>query len=93
MIKCTYTSVWGESDDVVTDCMFDVATGAILPEISYADPKGGLIREYITLPNGNVFDVCPECRDFVMKTFMGDRADLSYGEITVCRDKDCINAQ
>jgi hypothetical protein len=87
-IICTYTAVWSDMS-IETDCTYDPATGEVTPEMSNAQPEGCLEREYIILPDGDELNVCTTCHSYVTKKVMGDRADLSYGEIERCSDPDC----
>lgn len=90
MIKCEFTSVWDDGSVVTTPCEYDPETGRTDPEVSKAEPPQGVpVREYITLPDGDELDVCPDCHEYVLKTVVGDRADLSYGEYKECPNPDC----
>jgi len=62
------------------------------------DPKTGRLgydnspvikRRYFEDRDGEVYEACPCCGDYILKTVVGDRADLSYGEYQVCPDKEC----
>lgn len=91
MVKCEFSSVWNGGDEVVTtDCMYDPKTGYVEPEISTEEPPIGVLdREYITLDNDEEKEVCPDCHEYVLKTVVGDRSDLSYGEMEECPNEDC----
>jgi hypothetical protein len=52
-------------------------------------PTGVPIREYITLESEEELDVCLDCHEYVLRTVVGDRADLSYGEMKECPNPDC----
>lgn len=80
MIKCTFTSVWDDGSQIMTPCKYDAKTGEIFPETTDFCPKGSLVREYITLPDGSDLEVCTVCHEFVMKKVMG---------IPVCSDPNC----
>jgi hypothetical protein len=88
--KCSFTSEWDDGSIVTTDCIYNETTGEVTPAVSKGQiPTGSLIDEYITLNNGDEIPVCPDCHSYVMKTVVGDRRDLSYGEYKVCSDPDC----
>ena len=90
MTKCTFTSIWDDDSEVTTNCLYDEKTGAVSPEVSRGRiPTGMVEMEYITLSDGTELEVCHYCHEYVMKTTVGNRADLSYGEITQCSNKDC----
>ena len=87
-IKCSFTSSWTKSS-IIIPCVFNSETGEVHPEMSPVKPKGSLEKEFITLPDGDEREVCPTCHEYILKTVMGDRADLSYGEIKVCSNPNC----
>ena len=90
LIKCSFTSVWDDGSVVTTPCTYNPETGQTNPEVSNGTiPTGMVEREYITLDDGEEVEVCHDCHDYVMKTVMGDRADLSYGEYNECSDPEC----
>lgn len=90
LIKCEFTSVWDDGSVVTTPCVYDDATGQTDPEVSKGPvPTGLVLREYITLDNGDELEVCHDCHEYVLRTVVGDRADLSYGEYKECPNPDC----
>jgi hypothetical protein len=86
--QCSFTSVWDSGSEITTPATYDPKTGEIFPEYSNADPDGCLEREFITLDDEEI-EVCPDCHGFTMRVVIGDRADLSYGDIDECRNPDC----
>jgi hypothetical protein len=88
-VKCNFTSVWGDGSEIVTPCVYNPKTGEVDAEKVDENPDGGLTREFITLPNGEEKEVCKFCHGFVLKTVVGDHADLSFGESEECSDPDC----
>ena len=93
IIKCTFTSVWSESDDVVTDATYDPNTGEVSAEQSKKRVKGCLVREYITLPDEEEMEVCMDCHEYVVKTVMNSGSSHSYNEETVCSNPECDSNQ
>lgn len=87
-IKCSFTSVWDDAT-ITTPATYYPSTGEVSAECSDAAPEGSLEREYITLPEEEEFGVCTTCHSYVLKTVVGDRADMSYGEYQECSDPDC----
>jgi hypothetical protein len=88
--QVSFTSVWDDGSEITTPGTYDPETGEVTGEVSKSlPPKGTLIREFITLPDGDEKDVCMECHSYVLKTVVGERADLSYGEYQTCSDTDC----
>jgi len=85
--------MWDDGSVVVTPATYDPETGEVTAESADVDPEGCLEREFITLKDEEEIEVCPDCHSYTMKTVVGDRADLSYGEMQVCRDSDCDSNQ
>ena len=81
---CTFTSVWDDGQTVVTPAEYDEATGEVTAATASEAPYAALVREFITLPDGETRDVCPECHEYVLRTAVGEREELSYGEYTEC---------
>jgi len=88
-MNCTYTSEWDNGSVVETPCEYDPLTGEVDPETADVDIDAGLVREFITLPDGEELEVCPNCHFFILKTVVGDRHDESYGEYKECSNPDC----
>ena len=89
-IACSFTSEWDDGSIVTTDCFYNEETGEVEPEVSKGVvPTGMVLKEYITLEDGEEITVCPDCHGYVLKTIVGDQADLSYGEAQECSDKNC----
>lgn len=88
-INCEFTSVWDDGSSITTHCVYVPDTGEVFPNTSKTIPNRNLIREFITLKSGDETTVCPECHEYIMKTVIGDRADLSYGEYLKCMNPDC----
>jgi len=89
-IKCTFTSEWDDGSIVTTPCVYDDVTGQTDPEVSNGPvPTGMVLREYITLPDGDELEVCHDCHEYVLRPVVGERADLSYGEYQECLNPDC----
>jgi hypothetical protein len=87
-IKGKFVSVWSEGQ-VETPCTLDTDTGELNPDVADTWDMGTLEREYFEDDAGNEYTVCPTCHEYITKKVMGDRADLSYGEIDVCSNSNC----
>lgn len=91
-MKCEFTSVWDDGSVVTTPCEYNPDTGEVEPEVSKDTvPTGSLLREFIALEDGENIEVCMDCHSYTLKTVVGDRADLSYGEYEECRNPECID--
>ena len=88
LITCEFTSIWDDGSEITTPCTYDPKTGEVFPKSSKSAPEGCMVREYITLPDEEL-EVCTNCHGYVLKSVIGDRADLSYGEYTECPNPDC----
>lgn len=68
MIKGTFTSVWESEGLIETDAELDFSTGEIFAESVDVDIDNDFLDcEYFTDSEGNVYDVCPECHNFILK--------------------------
>jgi hypothetical protein len=94
LIKCTFTSIWDDDSIVTTPCTLIPETGEVNPEVSTGPiPSGCLKREFISFINGDEHEVCPTCHSYILKTVVGDRADLSFGESQECSDPNCSDEE
>jgi len=89
LVPCKFTSVWDNGAELTTDATYNPGTGHVEAKSVDGDPGSDvLVREYITA--GDIeLDVCHDCHEYVVETVMGNRADLSYGEIIQCKNPDC----
>ncbi len=86
-----YTSIWSCGAEINSTAEYDPITGELDVEISNSMPDDSSIlkREYITLPDEEEIEVCTDCHAFTMGVVVGDNADFSYGQTSVCRNPDC----
>ena len=91
-IKGVFVSVWDDGTEIRTNATLDEETGHIEAEQS-DDPcdHGSLVREYFEDEDGNEYEVCPDCHEYIMKTVMIDGIGQCLDECRVCSDPDCIN--
>ena len=91
-IEGTFVSVWDDGTEIRTNATLDEETGHIEAEQS-DDPcdHGSLVREYFEDEDGEEYEVCPECHEYIMKTVMLDGIGQCLDECRVCSDPDCIN--
>ena len=65
----TFTSEWDDGLVITTPVFeYDPETGYVEAATVDCDPEGCLVREYVTLENGEELDVCRECHEYVLKT-------------------------
>ena len=87
-MKGTFISNWSEGK-VITACTLNKRSGELSPDTVDVQDLGTLESEKFIADNGDEFDVCPDCHEYILKTVVGDRADQSYGEYQVCSNPDC----
>lgn len=91
-IEGTFVSVWDDGTEIRTNATLDEETGHIDIEISEDDEyHGSLVREYFEDEDGEEYEVCPECHEYIMKTVMKDSIGSCIEECRVCSDSFCIN--
>lgn len=87
-IKGSFVSVWADGSIIHTSCELNPKTGELFPKIVDTGEHGSLEREYFETPNEEM-EVCITCHEFILKTVIGNRSDLSYGEYRECSNPDC----
>ena len=91
MKKGTFTSVW-DGIEITTPAELDLETGEInILETVNADGLEILDEEFFTDEDGKNYNVCPECHEFITKTFMVEGTGKTLHEITGCSNPDCEN--
>ena len=90
-MKVKFTSVWDNDAEITTDAEYDSEGGEITVDTSDSDPgkDACLVREYITLPDGDEIEVCDTCHEYTMHGIMTSGQGHSYNEVQVCRNPDC----
>lgn len=84
--KGTFTSIWDDGTVIETALIeYDEKTGRVQADISDYDPNGSLVREFITLPNGDDIDVCTKCHTYTLRSVMvEDETGKGLHEEQVC---------
>lgn len=84
----TFVSVWDLGEECRSSCRFAPKTGEILYVADSEQlPEGACLREYIEDANGDEYDVCPDCHDWVLDTktnLSGDGDVEEYFECPSC---------
>lgn len=88
--KGTFTSIWDDGTVIETALIeYDEKTGRVQADISDYDPNGSLVREFITLPNGDDIDVCTKCHAHTLRPVMvEDETGNGLHEEHVCPECD-----
>lgn len=88
MINCTFTSVW-EDMSVTSSNVYNPETGEVITDTVDVNPTGSLVREYITLPDGDELEVCSTCHEYVMRKVMVEGVGKQLEEATICANDEC----
>lgn len=89
--KGTFTSVWDDGDtEISTFCTLNTETGELIAESIEDDSVDNLDREYFTDEEGNDYDVCPECHEYILKTVINEGVGKQLFEEIVCSNSDCV---
>ena len=87
--KGNFRSVWDEGI-IITPATLDTETG-------YVDAKSvesnfdHLIDEHFESEDGDEFEVCDTCHEYILKTVMVDGIGSCLDEIQVCSNPECDN--
>jgi hypothetical protein len=90
MIKGQFTSVWSNGS-VTTSCTLNPSTGELSPEVvEETEDLGCLEREFFQTPDGEEYEVCPICHEFITKIAMiPDATGIGIHESPVCSNPEC----
>lgn len=90
MIKGKFISVWDEGI-VTTNATLDPQTGHIDAESVEVGDLGNLIEELFEDENGDEYNVCPECHEYILKCVMEDNPhnNTVLDEVERCSDVNC----
>ena len=84
MKRGTFTSVWDDGVEILSLAELDEETGEVIVlEI--------LMEETFTDTEGKVYNICPTCHAFILRTEMYDGIGKSLYEREGCTDPDCDN--
>jgi hypothetical protein len=90
MIKTgTFTSVWDGDTEITTPAVLDTETGEVTAKAVEADDVDILDKEYFTDEDGNEYEVCPECHEYILVTSMEDGIGHDLDELKRCKNSDC----
>lgn len=92
MKKGTFTSVWDDGVEISSPAELDEETGEVIV-LETADVNGLEILEEETFTDteGKVYNICPTCHAFILRTEMYDGIGKSLYEREGCTDPDCDN--
>jgi hypothetical protein len=89
LFKGTFTSVWSEGT-VTTSCMLNYKLGSLSPETADVGDMGTLVSEKFVTTEGDEYEVCPVCHEYILKGKMfNDATGNGQHEKMVCADPNC----
>jgi hypothetical protein len=92
IIKGIFTSIWDGGTEVETDGTLDTDTGSIDTEQVDVDVET-LDEEYFTDENGKMYEVCPECHEYITKVVVIEGVGKHLTDHKVCTNPDCDNSE
>ena len=87
--KGTFTSVWDNDVEISTPAELDTETGEVSAESVDAGDVDILEEEYFTDEDGEEYEVCPECHEYIIVTSMEDGIGHTLNEVKRCKNPDC----
>lgn len=88
-IKGQFTSDWDQGM-VSTNCTLDLNTGELFPEMVDTGDMGSLISEKFEGENGDEYEVCSYCHEYILKGKMfDDKVGNGQHEEQVCANPHC----
>jgi hypothetical protein len=93
ILKGTFTSVWDNDVEITTAAELDTETGEVTTEPVDADDVDILEEEYFTDTEGNQYEVCTECHEYIKVTSMEPGIGHNLDEIKRCKNPDCESNQ
>jgi hypothetical protein len=91
----TFTSVWDDGFEVVTNAELDEETGEVTADCVDTDDLDLdiLDREYFTDVEGVEHEVCTECHEYIMRDKMieGEGNGIDYDGQQICSNPYCFS--
>lgn len=93
-MKAKFVSVWAMGD-FETDCEVDLETGFIsnIGQDDGTEDRGCLIREFVRTEDGEEYDVCEDCHEYILQSVMVDDQFKNYTEEFQCKNPMCDSNQ
>lgn len=89
ILKGSFISVW-EEGTVQTEGTLNLDTGEVTCKSVNTPDLGCLQREYFEDKDGNEYEVCKECHEYILKTIMlPDPVGIGIAEYEECSNPDC----
>jgi hypothetical protein len=94
-MKGTFVSVWDSGEEIRTPAELDTETGEVTTESVQANDVETLVNEYFESSEfsngGGIFEICPECHEYILKDVMNEGIGKTLYEVQVCTNPDCEN--
>ena len=88
-LKGSFYSVW-EHGTVQTEGSLNTDTGEVTCNSVESEDLGSLEREYFEDKEGNDYEVCMTCHEYILKTVMNpDIVGKGLSEVKVCPNLNC----
>jgi hypothetical protein len=87
----TFTSIW-DNGTITTPATLDTETGEISTNaVDAPDDLGTLDEEWFEDEEGEQYDICPECHEYIIHTCMEPDEHISHqlNEVKRCKDPNC----
>ena len=84
----SFISVW-EEGTIQTEGTLDIETGEVTCKSVNTPDLGCLEREYFEDKDGNEYEVCKECHEYILKTAMVPGISHTLEEEQYCSNPDC----
>ena len=87
--KGNFRSVWDEGI-ITTPATLDTETGEVITN-SVDSSFEHLIDEHFEAEDGDEYEVCDMCHEYILKTIMVDGIGSCLDEVEVCSNPECDN--
>jgi len=88
IVKGTFVSVW-DNGTLSTPATLDTETGEVTTESVDANGLEHLMEEWFEDEEGEEYDICPECHEYILHTCMEDGIGHNLDEVKRCKDPNC----
>jgi hypothetical protein len=86
----TFVSTW-EEGVISTFAALNEKTGELFTKSVKAEGMECLVKEHFEDEDGNEYEVCPDCHEYILKTVMKEGVGKHLFEAQVCSNPDCEN--
>lgn len=89
MIKGEFISIWDDGIEIRTSATLNPETGQIDAEQADVSGLDILQKERFESEDGNEYEVCLECHEYIIKIVMEDGIGSCFDEVPKCSNRDC----